>query len=83
MVSLEQFGDIIQQAFSEHNPSLIAIYAFNLAKTFNSFYTKHSVIHAETEDKKQLRLELCMMTANIIRLAKVLLGIRVPGRMLV
>ncbi len=52
-------------------------------KAINSFYTKHSVIHAETEDKKQLRLQLYMMTANIIRLSMVLLGIRVPERMLV
>src|SRR6185369_9842310 len=41
IVSFEQYGTIMEQAAQEHNPSLLAIYAFNLAKTFNSFYAEH------------------------------------------
>jgi arginyl-tRNA synthetase len=81
LVTIEQFSNTIEQAVAEHNPSVLAIYVYNLAKTFNSFYTEHSVTHAESEEKKQLRLRLCMFTANVIKSAMGLLGIRVPERM--
>ncbi len=81
IVLLEQYPTIIEQAVTEHNPSLLAIYAFNLAKSFNTFYTEHSVMNAETEEKKQLRLQLSRMTSNVIASAMGLLGIRVPERM--
>lgn len=81
IVSLEQYPTIIDQAAAEHNPSLLAIYTFNLAKSFNTFYTEHSVMSAETEEKKQLRLQIAAMTANVIASAMSLLGIKVPERM--
>jgi arginyl-tRNA synthetase len=81
LILLEQYPVIINQAAVEHNPSVIAIYVFNLAKTFNTFYTEHSVMNAESEEKKQLRLQLSEMTANTIQSAMKLLGIRVPERM--
>lgn len=81
IVLIEQYAAIIEQAAAEYNPSVIAIYAFNLAKDFNTFYTEHSVVNAESEDKKQLRLQLCEMTANTIASSMQLLGIRVPERM--
>lgn len=77
----EQFGSIIEQAAQEHNPSVIANYVFNLAKTFNSFYSELSVANAETEDKKQLRLKISLLTANVLKSGMQLLGINVPERM--
>lgn len=81
IILLEQFPTIIDQACTEHNPSVIAIYVFNLAKLFNAFYTEHSVMNAESEEKKELRLQLSEMTANVIASGMNLLGIRVPERM--
>ncbi len=81
MVALEQYPTIIQQACDEMNPSAIAIYVYHIAKTFSSFYTEHSIAGAETEEKKQLRLQLASMTANIIKSGMNLLGIAVPERM--
>ena len=81
IVSLEQYPVIIEQAVAEHNPSVLAIYAFNLAKSFNTFYTELSVMNAETEEKKELRLQIAEMTANVIASAMSLLGIKVPERM--
>jgi len=81
VILLEQFPATIEQAVAEHNPSLIAIYVFTLAKSFNTFYTEHSVMNAESEEKKQLRLQLSEMTANVIASGMKLLGIRVPERM--
>lgn len=81
IIATEQYPSIIEQACAEHNPSVIANYVFHLAKTFNSFYTEHSIANAETEEKKQLRLQLAILTANIIKSGMQLLGIKVPERM--
>lgn len=81
IVLLEQYATTIEQALQEHNPSLLAIYVFNVAKTYNTFYTEHSVMHAESEEKKQLRLQLSELTANVIASAMALMGIKVPERM--
>lgn len=81
LVTLEQFPSVVREAATEHDPSKIAMYAFNLAKTFNSFYTDHSVANAETEGKKELRLQMVVLTARVIKTAMELLGIAVPERM--
>jgi arginyl-tRNA synthetase len=81
IVKLEQYPTIVDQAAIEHNPSVLAIYVFELAKTFNTFYTEHSVMNAESDEKKQLRLKISEMTANVISSAMGLLGIKVPERM--
>jgi len=81
IVNLEQYPVILEQACNEKNPSVIANYIFNLAKTFNSFYAEHSIANAETDAKKQLRLQIAGMTANTIQSGMQLMGIRVPERM--
>jgi arginyl-tRNA synthetase len=81
IILLEQFQTILEQAAEEHNPSVIATYIFTVAKTYNTFYAEHSVMNAESIDKKQLRLQLSEMAANIIASAMRLLGIKVPERM--
>jgi arginyl-tRNA synthetase len=81
IVTLEKFSSVIDEAGDELNPSKIAIYIFNLAQVFNSFYTEHSIANAESEEKKQLRLQLAVLTAHVIKTGMGLLGIRVPERM--
>jgi arginyl-tRNA synthetase len=81
LVHLEQYPTVIHEAAQELNPSTLAIYIFNLAKIFNSFYTEHSISNAETTAKKQLRLQLATLTAQVIKNGMALLGITVPERM--
>ena len=81
LLLLEQFATIVNQAAQEHNPSVLAIYAFSVAKTFNTFYAEHSVMNAESDEKKSLRLQICQLTAITIKNTMQLLGIRVPERM--
>ncbi|MDH7461071.1 arginine--tRNA ligase [Chitinophagaceae bacterium 26-R-25] len=81
VVMLEQYPGIIAEAAKEHNPSVIASFAFQLAQAFNSFYNVHSIANAENEEKKQLRLRLAVMTSNVLKSAMHLLGARVPERM--
>ena len=81
IIDLEKYTSVIETACFEMNPSAIANYAFNLAKTFNSFYTEHSITNAESIEKKELRLQLANFTASIIKSSMELLGIKVPERM--
>jgi len=80
-IHLEMFPSVLQDAAIEHDPSKVAIYVFNLAKTFNSFYTEHSISNAETDEKKILRLQLAQITAKVIKTGMGVLGIQVPERM--
>jgi arginyl-tRNA synthetase len=81
LILLEQFPSVLAEAAQEHDPSKVAIYVFNLAKTFNSFYTEHSIANAEDAEKKELRLHLAGLTAITIRNGMQVLGIKVPERM--
>jgi len=80
-ITLEKYPSVIEQAGVEMSPSVIAGYAFELAKTFNSFYAEHKIANAETPEKKELRLQLSHLTATVLKSAMALLGIRMPERM--
>ena len=80
-VMLEQYPVIVENAASEFNPSELCNYSFQLAQEFNSFYDEHSIARAENEEKKQLRFMLIIMTAQVLRHAMNLLGIRLPEKM--
>lgn len=77
----EIFPSILEEAAIEHDPSKIAIYVFELAKTFNTFYNQLSIGNAESAEKKILRLQLSALTAQILKTGMSLLGIQVPERM--
>lgn len=81
LLNLEQYPAILIQAAKELNPSVVANYVFHIARIFNSFYAEHSIANAEDETKKQLRLKLAMMTANVLKSGMQLLGTSVPERM--
>lgn len=78
---LEQYPTIINDAARELNPAIVCNYLFKLAQTFNSFFDKHSIIRAENEDIKLVRLQIANMVKTTIRSGMQLLGIDVPDRM--
>ena len=81
IIAAEQYPATIVEAAAVLDPSKVAIHIFNLAKTFNSFYNELSIANAETAEKKKLRLQLAIMTANILKHGMQLLGTSVPDRM--
>ena len=81
LVSLEQFPLVIEQAVEEHNPSVIANYVYTIAKSFNGFYTQHSIMQAPSEASKAFRLRLSKLTGQVIKSSLALLGIQAPERM--
>jgi arginyl-tRNA synthetase len=81
ILSLEQYPSVLEDAATEYNPSLLCNYSFQLAQLFNSFYDEHSISKAENEEKKQLRLMIILLTAQVLRNAMKLLGISLPEKM--
>jgi len=77
----EQYEQILKQAADALDPSAIAIYLFQLAQSFNSFYAALSIMNAENEEKKQLRLKIASLVATILASGMSLLGIQVPEKM--
>ena len=81
VLMLEHYATVLENAAAEYNPSALCNYSFQLAQQFNSFYDEHSISKAENEEKKQLRLMLIIMTAQVMRHAMKLMGIRLPEKM--
>ncbi|OQP53093.1 arginine--tRNA ligase [Niastella koreensis] len=81
ILSLERYPEVLKQACAEMSPSVVAGYVFNVAQLFNTFYNKHSFLNAETPVKKELRLQINQMVANVLKTGMALLGIEVPERM--
>ena len=79
--SLYQYPTVIADAGKELSPGLIANYVYDLAKSFSHFYHECPIIKEEHEGQRNLRLQLCQMTAQTIQSAFSLLGINVPERM--
>jgi len=80
-MQLANFSAEVNEAAEALDPSKLAIYTFNLAKLFNSFYAELSIANAESEDKKNLRIQLGILTAATIKQAMQTLGIEVPEQM--
>ena len=78
---LGEYKASISQAAANFAPSVIANYAYDLAKTFNKFYNELSILSEENEVKRNIRLTLAELTGKTIQHATLLLGIVSPNRM--
>ncbi len=78
---LGEYKASIAQAAANFAPSVIANYAYDLAKTFNKFYNELSILSEENEVKRNIRLTLAELTGKTIQHATLLLGIVSPNRM--
>jgi len=78
---LGQFPQRVSEAAQDLAPSYIAQYAYDLARTFNQFYDKLSILKEEDPNKLQTRLVLANAVAETIKRAMGLLGIDVPEQM--
>ena len=78
---LGEYKATIAQAAANFAPSVIANYAYDLAKTFNKFYNEITILSEENEVKRNIRLTLAELTGKTIQHATSLLGIVSPNRM--
>lgn len=79
--ALSEYPATVRVAGQQFAPSVIAAYAYELAKQFNGYYHDHSILKEERTEVRALRLMLASEVARVIRSAMALLGINVPERM--
>ena len=79
--ALSEYPAVVRAAGEQFAPSVIAAYAYDLAKQFNGYYHDHSILKEEDSAVRSLRLKLASEVARVIRSAMSLLGINVPERM--
>jgi arginyl-tRNA synthetase len=71
----------IKEAAEEYAPSVMADFAYTLAKAYSKFYNELSVFNEPHEATKKMRLALSAETAKAIKTAMALIGVEVPERM--
>ena len=78
---LTDYPAVVASAGENFAPSIIAAYAYDLAKLFNGYYHDHSILREEAAAVRRMRLQLAEQVARVLRAAMGLLGIDVPERM--
>jgi len=74
------FQDIILQATEKNEPSIVARYAIEIAKSYSSFYNEYKIM-SDIEEEKNARIYLTYATGLILKIAMNLLGIEMPDKM--
>lgn len=78
---LVNYPAVVKEAGKLYAPSIMASYAYELAKAYNRFYQEISIFNETDEQARNFRIALSAMVARFIRQSMGLLGIQVPERM--
>jgi arginyl-tRNA synthetase len=78
VLEISKFPEVVQSAFNQLAPNVIANYSFELAQKFNEFYHSSQVIGSEHE---LFRVSLVSAFAQVLKNALNLLGIEVLEKM--
>ena len=79
--ALHNMPSLITSAAQNYSPAMVANYAYDLAKTFNSFYQDTPILKEADSKIRAFRIQLCQMVAYAIKNSMNILGIDVPERM--
>ncbi len=80
LMRIAEFQEALRAAAEKDRPHILARYAYELARTFHSFYDRNPVLRAE-EPKRSFRLALVKAFADTLEKTMDLLLIPVPERM--
>ena len=72
--------DILKSVTEKNEPSILARYLIDLAKSYSSFYNENKVM-VEKQEIKDARAYLTYMTGSILKIGAKLLGMEMPDRM--
>ena len=78
---LMEYPTVVQQAGAQYSPALVANYAYDLVKSFNSFYQNHSILGEPNANTTALRIELSSQVSKVLQSSMDLLGIELPKQM--
>ena len=78
---LHDLPSTVASAAANFSPAMIANYAYDLAKSFNSFYQDTPILRETDTNLRLFRVKLCSLVAVSLKNAMRILGIEVPERM--
>jgi len=79
---LAKYPEELLNAAKAYSPAFMANYLYEVAKLFNKFYHEiPPIVREENQLLKQHRLNICKLTADVLKKGTQLLGIEVPERM--
>ena len=78
---LHDMPGAIASAADNFSPAMVANYAYDLAKSFNSFYQDTPILREADTAVKTFRVQLCAVVAQALKNTMRILGIEVPERM--
>ena len=78
---LHDMPGVIASAADNFSPAMVANYAYELAKNFNSFYQDTPILRETDAAVKAFRVSLCAAVAQALKNTMRILGIEVPERM--
>jgi arginyl-tRNA synthetase len=79
---LANYPTELSNAAKAYSPAFLANYLYEVAKLFNKFYHEvPPIVKEENEALKQHRLNICKVTADVLKAGTAILGINVPERM--
>lgn len=81
IIQLFSLPNTVLEAANDYDPSTIAQFSYNLAKTYHKFYHDHSILKADTPAARDFRLSLSKAVSHALQFSMDLLGIEMPQRM--
>ncbi|HRU50853.1 MAG TPA: arginine--tRNA ligase [Planctomycetota bacterium] len=78
---LYDFPQIIEKACQTYNIALLVNYLLELTKNYASVYTIYPILKADSSEKRDARLLLAHVCAQVIKTGMNLLGVEVPESM--
>ncbi|MCS6929366.1 MAG: arginine--tRNA ligase [Saprospiraceae bacterium] len=79
--ALCEYPSVVLTAAQEYDPSHVANYSYQLAKTYHRFWHDLPIFSAPTPEARAFRLQLSCAVAQVLESAMRLLGIEMPTRM--
>ena len=76
-----RYPQVLKEAASLYAPSVVANYAFDLAKEYNQFYQSVRIFGEPDASKMIFRIALSGQVARMLKMSMALLGISVPEKM--
>ena len=72
---VDTFPEIVEKAAMNYDPSLIAGFLYDLAKTFSHYYHDNRILNAETKELIKAKVMLCYMISVVMKNGFALIGV--------
>jgi len=81
ILALAKFPETFERSAEELDPTLLSLFANDLAQRFHEFYEKSDISHLHDEELKRQRASLVQATGIVLKCVTGLLGLKLAERM--